>query len=97
MSYQLTTKSNKIEVNLARTIYEVSLSRTGGQGSRGVSVVDAKIDAQGFLIMTMSDGSTINAGFVGDFNNLAAIAFSGSLDDIVGGELTKGAVLGGSF
>jgi hypothetical protein len=97
MNYQLTTKSNKIEVNLARQIYSVSLSRTGGQGSRGVSVVDAKLDSEGFLIMTMSDGSTINAGYVGSLDDLAQIAFTGSLDDIVGGDLTKGAIQGGTF
>jgi hypothetical protein len=97
MNYRLTTKSNKIEVNLAKRIYEVSLSRTGGQGSRGISVVNAELDVNGFLIMTMSDGSTINAGYVGSLDQLADIAFSGSLDDIVGGELTTGAVQGGSF
>jgi hypothetical protein len=66
MTYRLTTKSNKIEVDLTRTQLTTTLARTGGQGTKGDSITSAYIDANNNLIIevTASNGdvSTINAG-----------------------------------
>jgi len=49
--------------------YNLTLARTGGQGSKGNSITNAVIDASGDLQITISDASgavmeTINAGSV---------------------------------
>jgi hypothetical protein len=107
MSYQLTTKSNNIVVNVNKSAfnlsivkkpeYSVSLSRTGGQGAKGTSVTNARVDENGFLIITLSNGTEINAGYVGSTSLLTNLAFTGSLSDITGGELSTGVIQGGIY
>jgi hypothetical protein len=107
MSYQLTTKSNNISINLNKTIfdlsvikkpeYSVSLARTGGQGAKGASVMDARIDENGFLMIYLSNGLEINAGYIGSTDLLTDLAFTGSLSDITGGELSTGVIQGGTY
>jgi hypothetical protein len=38
--------------------------RDGKDGKDGISVVDAKVDFDGSLVLTLSDGNVIDAGFV---------------------------------
>jgi len=61
MEYSISTKQAKMVIDLNSPTYGVSLSRTGSQGSQGVSVVSADI-VNNELVLTMSDGNTINAG-----------------------------------
>lgn len=89
MEYKLTTKQEKLVV---------SLSRTGGQGSAGVSVTNANVDGTGHLIITLSNGTTIDAGFVGGgVSGLKPLAYSASLSDMLSGDLTVGTIQGGTF
>lgn len=106
MSYKLTTKSNQIQVVarpdklVAQVIAEklnISLARTGGQGSAGKHVVSATITEDDQLIFTMSDGTVISAGYVPNAASLAAVAFSGSLDDLNTGTLDEGIIIGGFY
>ena len=105
MTYKLTTKSNKLSITarpnkletdvLIRQI-NVSLARTGGQGSQGRSVTSVAI-VNGRLIFTFSDGTTTDVGTVPSVESLAAVAFSGSLDDLNIGTLDKGTITGGYY
>ena len=89
MSYSLTTKQDKLIVSLARS---------GGQGSAGVSVTNAAVDETGHLIITLSNATTIDAGFVGGgVTGLKPLAYSASLSDILSGDLTVGTIQGGTF
>lgn len=89
MEYKLTTKQEKLVV---------SLSRTGGQGSAGVSVTNATVDADGHLIISLSNGTTIDAGFVGGgVSGVKPLAYSASLSDVLSGDLTVGTIQGGTF
>lgn len=97
MTYRLTTKSNKIEVDLNRTQLTTTLARTGGQGAAGKSVVSAEVTIDNRLEIILSDGSVIDAGTVPNFSNLAAVAFSGSLDDLNTGTLDEGSIIGGYY
>jgi hypothetical protein len=58
--------------------FNISLSRTGGQGSKGDSVVGANIDANGDFIFTVlkSDGTTedFNAGSLDENFNIDQIS-----------------------
>ena len=105
MTYKLTTKPNKIEISLSpdKLVTDVlikqlnvSLARTGGQGSQGRSVVSAAI-VDNHLIFTYSDGTTDDVGVVPTFDDLATVAFSGSLDDLNTGTLDQGTIMGGYY
>lgn len=78
MSYSLTIDGQKPQVltvnsgdpqilTVDNQTYNLSLARTGGQGSKGNSVTAASIDANNHLIITVSDSAgtiveTIDAG-----------------------------------
>jgi hypothetical protein len=105
MTYKLTTKANKLEISskpdklVTDVIIQklnVSLARTGGQGSQGRSVVSAEI-VDSHLVFTYSDGTTDDVGVVPTFDDLADVAFSGSLDDLNIGTLDQGIILGGDY
>lgn len=105
MTYKLSTKANKISITarpnkletdvLIRQI-NVSLARTGGQGSQGRSVTSVAVVA-GRLIFTFSDGTTTDVGGIPTIESLAAVAFSGSLDDLNLGTLDEGTIIGGYY
>lgn len=74
-SYKITTSNDNITVNLTSSTnkvdvtspsYQVSLSRTGGQGSKGDTITDAYFDVNKNLIIEVTNSSgevsTINAG-----------------------------------
>jgi len=108
MSYTLTTRPNKISISVSPNSYEtkvllnkinVSLARTGGQGSigpAGRSVTNAAI-SNNRLIFSFSDGTTIDVGSVPALNSLSAVALSGLLTDIIGGTLDTGIISGGYY
>jgi hypothetical protein len=105
MTYKLTTKSNSLTISskpnklVTDVLIEkinVSLARTGGQGSQGRSVVNVAIVA-GRLVFTFSDGTTTDVGAVPTIDSLAAVAFSGSLDDLNVGTLDQGTIIGGDY
>jgi hypothetical protein len=54
MSYTITTNNDRIVVDVTNPKYEVSLARTGGQGSKGDSVSNVFINSQGELVFTIS-------------------------------------------
>ncbi len=97
MTYKLTTKSNKIEVDLTRTQLTTTLARTGGQGSAGRSIISAEVTVGNRLILTMSDGTVIDAGAVPNSASLADVAFTGSLSDLKTGTLDEGTIIGGYY
>lgn len=97
MTYKLTTKGNKLELSLTKKElvtkvtkpeYSVSLSRTGGQGSKGDSITNVHIDENLDLVVeiTSSSGvvSTITAG------NLASALSVGQLTDVVITNISEG-------
>jgi len=66
MSYTTTVSNNNVTISVDKTEYSVSLSRTGGQGTKGDSVSSVYID-NGDLIVEISNAAgqlveTINVG-----------------------------------
>jgi hypothetical protein len=77
--YTTTVDNNNISLTIDKQEHTLSLSRTGGQGSKGDSVSNVVIDSNADLIITIvkADGTTydINAG------NLESTIDLGDLDD----------------
>jgi hypothetical protein len=75
-TYTTTVANNNITITAAPVSYALSLSRTGGQGSKGDSVTGVSIAANGDIIFTLeqaSGGTTdVNVGSIygdaGGFN-----------------------------
>ena len=68
-TYRTTVTGNDIQLTLTRNDHTVSLSRTGGQGSKGDSVTDIRLDgAELICTITRPDGTTyeISAGSLDD-------------------------------
>jgi len=65
-SYTTTVDNNNFSLTIDKKEHTLSLSRTGGQGSKGDSVTGATINSDADLIITITkaDGttSTVNAG-----------------------------------
>jgi len=65
-SYTTTVDNNNISLTIDKKEHTLSLSRTGGQGSKGDSVTGALINSDADLIITITkaDGTTeaVNAG-----------------------------------
>ena len=78
-SYTTTVDNNNFSLTIDKKEHTLSLSRTGGQGSKGDSVTNAVIDANADLIITITkaDGTTVdvNAG------NLESTIDLGDLND----------------
>jgi len=73
MSYTTTVSNNNVTLTLTNPSHTLSLSRTGGQGTKGDSVTNVAINANSELIITISNAAgsvveTINAGNL--FQNL---------------------------
>lgn len=77
--YELSINSVKYDVSLEQPKLSVSLSRTGGQGSKGDSVTNAFIDGTGHLIIevtsssgvvTQVDAGDVSAEFNGGITNI---------------------------
>ena len=96
MSYQLTTKQNKISIELNQVKYSLSLARTGGQGAQGRSVTNVELVGND-LTFSFSDGTSSIVGQVPTTDQFAAVAFSGSLDDLNTGTLDEGTIIGGNY
>lgn len=67
MSYTTTVSNNNVIISVDTVDYNISLSRTGGQGAKGDSVSSIYIDANKNLIVEISNSlgtvvETINAG-----------------------------------
>jgi len=99
-TYKVSVSNNKIKVDATNTKHETkvttldysaSLSRVGGQGSKGDSVTNAVIDSNSDLIITVTkaDGTTeeVNAG------NLETVVDVTLGDDFELSSLTEGDVL----
>jgi hypothetical protein len=78
-SYTTTVDNNNFSLTIDKKEHTLSLSRTGGQGSKGDSVTNAVINSDADLIITITraDGTTyeVNAG------NLEATIDLGDLGD----------------
>jgi len=78
-SYTTTIDNNSFSLTIDKQEHTLSLSRTGGQGSKGDSVTNAVINSDADLIITITraDGTTyeVNAG------NLEATIDLGDLGD----------------
>ena len=85
MDYKVTTLNNSISLSLTNPTYVLSLSRTGGQGSKGDSVSNSYFDEDNNLIMEISDG----AGVVISELNLGTIPITASLEGLTDVDLTN--------
>jgi uncharacterized protein YjiK len=79
MSYTTTVSNNSVTLTLTNPAHTLSLSRTGGQGTKGDSVTDVTINANSELVVTISNAAgsvveTINAGNLFQSLNLVDIA-----------------------
>ena len=80
-TYGITVSNNSITANLETTTHTVSLSRTGGQGSKGDSVSSIAMDGNYDLIVTYvaSDGTTTVDNIGGsDFYTAMQTALTGA-------------------
>lgn len=57
MDYNVSVNQNKIVIESTKSNYEVSLSRTGGQGAKGDSITDAYFTEAGNLIFVISNSA----------------------------------------
>jgi len=90
-SYTTTVDNNNITLTIDKQEHTLSLSRTGGQGSKGDSVTGAVINSDADLIITITkaDGTieTINAG------NLEAVIDIGDIPAFDLSTLVSGDIL----
>lgn len=89
--YTTTVDNNNITLTIDKQEHTLSLSRTGGQGSKGDSVTGAVINSEADLIITITkaDGTTetINAG------NLESVIDIGDISDFDLSTLVSGDIL----
>jgi hypothetical protein len=57
MDYSISLSNNSIVIDSTNTNYEVTLARTGGQGSKGDSVVSAYVGVDNHLFIVIADGA----------------------------------------
>lgn len=66
MTYKLTTSANRLIIDTSPTVVTLSLSRTGGQGTRGDSLANPRLDDNDLLIDVVNAAgttlTTVNAG-----------------------------------
>lgn len=102
MDYKVTTRNNNIVVDvnadkLALTVkpneYSVSLSRTGGQGSKGDTISNAYIDENNDLIIeTLASDGTVTQLNAGTFSFDEAYSLN-ALNDVTLADLQSGDIV----
>lgn len=90
MTYKLSTKGNKLEVSLAtnklvtevnKLEYAVSLSRTGGQGTKGDTISNVYVDANQHLIVQTTNSLGVVTSF--DAGDVEADINLDHLEDVI--------------
>jgi hypothetical protein len=85
VNYTMKVDGNNYTLDVDQHEYKVTLSRTGGQGSRGHSVTNASVES-GNLILEISDSAgnvveNLNAGSFVDLVDMGTIAQIADLQD----------------
>lgn len=72
--YSVTVQQNKINLGLSTASYNVSLSRTGGQGTKGDSITDVYIDGYDLKMeVSNSAGQVVEVITAGSFDNFFSL------------------------
>lgn len=77
--YSTTVSGDSISLNVTKEEHSLSLSRTGGQGSKGDSISNVEVNENDELLITISTSGgdvveTFNLGVVGSNTNIGALA-----------------------
>jgi hypothetical protein len=91
-NYTTTVDNNNLSLTIDKQEHTLSLSRTGGQGSKGDSVSDISLNSSGEMIFTISN----SAGDVVSTSNLGVLDVSttlGGLQNVDTTGITDGQVL----